>query len=153
MTPPSNVARMEISSTASDIDPKSGLVESEFLKKFREKFVGTGLPKPWPRVTVNTPTEYANEFVAVFRSMFMLLEDDEVPPEGPPNSAKQMIKELIAETEWPTGESIPVPDPWKLTRVRAFRRYEISACIAILMQAYKGGPGGDPSGYPPQRPS
>src|SRR5262245_19448783 len=149
MTPPSNVTRLEPNSSApGDIDPKTGLVESEFMKKFREKFVGSGLPRPWPRETVNTPAEFASEFVAVFRSMFMLLVDDELPPEGPPKSAKQMIKELITETGWPIGETVPVPDPWKATRLRAFRRYEISACIAILMQAYKGGPGGDPSGYP-----
>jgi len=136
-----------------DIDPETGLVESEFLKQFRAKFVGAENP-PWPRETTNTPMEFANEFVAVFRSLFMLLEDDVVPQVGPAHSAKQMIKELVDETHWPNGATIPVPAPWKPTRARAFRRYEIAAAITILMRAYdKGGPGGDPSGYPPQRPS
>jgi len=139
-----------------DIDPDTGMVESEFLKKFRAKFIGDAEnpPWPWPRQTVNTPLEFANEFVAVFRSLFMLLEDDDVPPAGPPNSAKQMVKDLIEETVWPSGAMVPVPDPWKVNRVRAFRRYEIAAAINILMEAYNArGPGGDPSGYPPQRPS
>jgi hypothetical protein len=65
-----------------------------------------------------------------------------------------MVKDLIDETHWPNGESIPVPAPWKVNRARAFRRYEIGAAINILMEAYNAqGPGGDPSGYPPQRPS
>jgi len=152
MTPPNNLALVEPSS---DINADTGLVESEFLKKFRAKFVGSDAEnKPWPRQTVNTPLEYANEFVAVFRSLFMLLEDDEVPPTGPAHSARQMVKELIDETHWPSGAAVPVPTPWKVKRVRAFRRYEIGAAISILMEEYNArGPGGDPSGYPPQRPS
>jgi len=151
MTPPNNLALVE---PRSDIDADTGLVESEFLKKFRTKFVGPDQENPpWPRETVNTPLEYSNEFVAVFRSLFMLLEHDEVPPAGPANAAKQMVKELIDETQWPNGAAVPVPTPWKVKRARAFRRYEIGAAINILMEAYNsGGPGGDPSGYPPQRP-
>jgi hypothetical protein len=139
-----------------DIDPETGLVESEFLKQFRARFVTPpNAENPsWPRETVNTPMEYANEFVAVFRSLFMLLEGEVVPPVGPAHSAKQMINELVDETHWPNGKDVPVPTPWKGDRARAFRRYEIAAAINILMKVYdKGGPGGDPSGYPPQRPN
>ena len=108
------------------------MVESEFLKKFRAKFVGSDQENPpWPRETVNTALEYANEFVAVFRSLFMLLEHDDVPLTGPAKSARQMVKDLIDETHWPNGESIPVPAPWKVNRARAFRRYEIGAAINI----------------------
>ncbi len=151
MTSPNKLALVE---PVSDIDPNTGLVESEFLKKFREKFIGPDAENPpWPREITNTPLEYANEFVAVFRSLFMLLEGEDVPPAGPANSAKQMVKELIDETGWPSGAAVPVPAPWKATRARAFRRYEIAAAINILMGAYNSeGPGGDASGYPPQRP-
>ena len=76
MTPPNKLALVEPISTSIRI---TGLVESEFLKKFRAKFVGSDQENPpWPRETVNTALEYANEFVAVFRSLFMLLEHDDV---------------------------------------------------------------------------
>jgi hypothetical protein len=146
---------MKESAPMNEIDPNTGMIETEFLKKFRKKFSSSDADNaPWPRQSTDTPLEYANEFVAVFRSMFMLLEHDIVPPEGPARSARQLIKELIAETGWPDGESVPVPEPWIPTRYRAFRRYEIACAINILMQLFnKGGPGGDPSGYPPKRPA
>ena len=155
MTPPSTVTRIDTNTSTDSLDPQSGIIESEFLKKFRAKFTTADAGTPaWPRQSVNTPAEFASEFTAVFRSMFLLLEDDEVPAAGPAKSAKQMIKELIEETGWPDGTMVPVPDAWKLKRYRAFRRYEISASIAILMEIYNSlGPGGDPSGYPPQRPN
>ena len=80
MTSPNKLALVE---PVSDIDPNTGLVESEFLKKFREKFIGPDAENPpWPREITNTPLEYANEFVAVFRSLFMLLEGEDVPQQA-----------------------------------------------------------------------
>jgi len=131
-----------------------GMVESEFLGKFREKFVGSGAAKPWPRAAVNTKAEFSTEFTDVFRSMFLRREASIDPPEGEPGSAKQMIKELIEETGWPDNAAIPVAEPWKSQgRVVAFRRYEITCAMYILMQEYHAqnndGAGGGSSELPP----
>jgi hypothetical protein len=125
-----------------------GSIDSLFLQKFREKFVTSG---KWPRSSTNTPGEWSAEFMDVFRAMFLRIEGSETPDPGPANSAKQLIRELIAETGWPKPEQMPVPDPWK-DRPMAFRRYEIVQAMDIMMRVFQPkGLGGDSSGLPPDR--
>jgi|SoiMethySBSTD1v2_1073268.scaffolds.fasta_scaffold998780_2 hypothetical protein len=133
-----------------------GIVESEFLKKFRAKFVGdtSVMPRPWPRATTNTTTELSSEFTAVFRALFQLQEGGIVPPTGDPGTAKQMIHELVADTDWPNGPTVPVPAPWRETRADTFRRYECVAALMIMMKELdRRGDGGGSEGFPPTRPS
>ncbi len=129
-----------------------GMVESEFLSKFREKFAGNGAPKPWPRQSTNTPAEFCTEFTDVLRALFLRNEGSVTPPDGAPGSAKQIIKELIAETDWPADSpKAAVPEPWNSNgQSAAFRRYEISCAIYILMRTFDGlGSGGGSTPFPP----
>lgn len=132
-----------------------GMVESLFLTKFREKFMGTGAPgeqKPWPRPSVNTPLEFTTEFTDVFRSLFLLLEAGTTPAGGVPGSAKQMILELITDTHWPADTAdAPVPEPWNSNgQFNAFRRYEIASAMHLLMRTFNGlGAGGGSTPFPP----
>jgi len=138
-----------------DLDD-GALVESEFLKKFRAKFVGdtSVLERPWPRASANTATEKASEFTAVFRALYQLQEGGIAPPEGEAGSAKGMIHDLIKETGWPNGPGVPVPAPWRATRADTFRRYECIAALMILMKELdRQGDGGSSEGFPPTRPT
>jgi hypothetical protein len=133
----------------------TGMVESVFLKKFREKFLGTGGPRPWPRAAVNTNAEFTTEFTDVFRSMFQRLEASIAAPQSNVDgSAKQMIQQLLEETGWPNPAKAPVPEPWKSDgHEGVFRRYEIACAMNILMQAYHNDQpiGGGISSFPPDR--
>ena len=138
-----------------DLDD-DGLVESEFLRKFRAKFVGDTnvVERPWPRADKNTATELASEFTAVFRALFQLKEGGIAPPEGDTGTAKEMIRELITETNWPNGSGVPVPAPWQATRSDTFRRYECVAALMIMMKEFdRQGFAGGSEGFPPTRPS
>src|SRR3954471_5618207 len=128
-----------------------GMIESPFLKAFRDKFIGSGAEPAWPRATVNTPAEFATEFTDLLRTLFLRREASVSPPDGAPGSAKQMIKELLDDTQWPDKIKSPVPEPWNSNgHFVAFRRYEIACALNILMQTYNSsGQGGGIGGYPP----
>jgi len=140
----------------------TGTIESAFLAKLREKFSGANPDEPiWPPDAIMQMDEgrdalVAQEFIDVFRALFMLREAGDPPPaDGAEGSAKKLLAQLIAETGWPDFEApatVPVPPPWDNTDDRdPFRRYEISAAMDVLMRLYhaKGPAGG--SDLPPDR--
>jgi hypothetical protein len=130
-----------------------GIIESEFLRKLREKFLGTNaMPQPWPSAAATgMPSLAADEFVDAFRLLFMLKEDfAPIPSDGAPGSARKLLAELVEETGWPDPQQCPVPAPWNVsTETDKFRRYEIACAVGIMMRAYDAPPGGVGGGSTP----
>jgi len=138
-----------------------GVIESEFLKKLRAKFVGNVAGQQlWPPQAAlengaAAKELAAQEFTDAFRALFLLREDFVQPPgDGAEGSARKLIRELIDETGWPFfNDKVPVPEPWSSTDKRdKFRRYEVSSAMDVLMRLFHAkGAGGGSSDMPPDR--
>jgi hypothetical protein len=147
-----------------------GMVESEFLKKLRELAFKTDSDgkQIWPPDSVlgNTIASrklLSQEFMDAWDALFMLEEKlVPVPTDGAPGSAKALIKDLIDATHWPLSSPtpaplvpVPVPEPWNTgPHQLAFRRYEVTCAMDILMRAFRNkgaGTGGENTGVPPER--
>ena len=150
---PAAVTTLTVTGTVSVV----GMIDSEFIKKFRAKFLGTGATaRPWPPASaVGMPSIAKDEFVDAFSLLFMLKEDfAPVPTDGAPGSARKLIQELIEETGWPVDmDKAPIPAPWNVAeKADQFRRYEIGCALNLMMSAYDspaGGVGGGSTPFPP----
>jgi hypothetical protein len=132
------------------------MVASQFIVKLRDTFLSEdAIDNLWsPQFTdpdaPNRNALIAADIASAFRSLFMRNEARAAPEPGAVDSAAKRMKELIEETQWPENAAFPVPAPFNED---AFRRYEVGCAVAILMEAFhRGGPGGDPSNFPPTRP-
>jgi len=146
-----------------------GMIESEFLKQVREIFFkkDENGKQIWPPDDAigSSPASrkrMSHEFTDAFDALFMREEGLDDPTGGPPGSALALVKQLIDATNWPivdetdaTHVPVPVPDPWNTgPRQLAFRRYEVSCAMDILMRAFRSkgtGTGGENTGLPPDR--
>lgn len=130
-------------------------IESEFLRKLRAKLIGN-VPsvQAWPLAEImDMESEVSDEFTDAFQALFLALEGAMPPFDGRAGSAKKLIMELIEETEWPAfNDKVPVPAPWNVAMKQdAFRRYEVSAAMDVMMRLYhaKGAGAPDSPKLPP----
>ena len=138
----------------SGLDPKTGMVESAFIKELRAILIPKGDKRgPWPpRKLLPRPDKIRDQMTAMFTMLFDRLELHDDLQRGPENSAQRIVFDLLARTDWPFGEKdFPVPRKWSGKSLLAFRRYEISCAMGIFYRAFnKFGPQGSPTDWPPK---
>jgi hypothetical protein len=144
--------------TPGDAELVMGMVPSAFITKLRSEFISEEqMRKLWN--TAFAPAEardrkklIANDIASAFRSLFLATETGADPETGVTNSAAELVKKILEETQWPDGPTVPVPAPFA-SRPDQFRRYEVGCAVVIMMHAYhRHGPGGPPTDFPPTRP-
>lgn len=138
----------------SGLDPKTGMVESEFIKTLRSILIPKGEKRgPWPpRKLIEEREKIRDQMTAMFESLFGRLELHDDLKKGPEKSAQRIVFDMLGRSDWPFGEKkFPVPSKWKGDRLLVFRRYEISCAMALFYRAFnKFGPKGSPTEWPPK---
>lgn len=148
-----------------EIPMTDGLLDSKFILKLREEFTNPGLPPGqslWDDNFASSGTPGRKQLIAddiarSFNALFMRLELGADPPTTSTtpraNSSEKIILSLLGtgSGNWPNDPSYPIIGTWTK---KAFRRYEISAAMYIILSAFNSsGSGGEPSGLPPSLPA
>lgn len=142
------------------LDPDTGLIESEFVQQIRAKIMGDGAVPNWPPAGITDADAIAdmNDALAL---LFLQNEGKPLPSKIPAaKSLAKIVRDLLGKSKWPAEPpKIPVrfhPDPSieLPNRMAAFRRYEVACAFNIMMRAFHVGAGaaGSDTDWPPQRP-
>jgi hypothetical protein len=129
-------------------DPKTGMIESRFLKKLRSTLEGR-----WPPdAAIRDGAKARDQMTAMFAALFNRLDLHEDLRKGPKGSAQRIVFEMLAGSDWPFGnKDFPVPRGWSGEKLLAFRRYEVSCAMAIFYRSFhRTGPMGSPREWPPK---
>lgn len=144
--------------TPGDAELDMGMVPSAFITKLRNEFISEEQRlKLWNTAfaPVDAPGRkslIAADIASAFRSLFLATETGADPETGATNSAAELVKKILEETQWPDGPTVPVPAPYA-SKPDQFRQYEAGCAVVIMMHAYhRRGPGGPPTDFPPTRP-
>lgn len=159
-----------LSSTQSLVDPPAnnpdenaatnGMVPSEFIIKLRAKFFGSEASTRLWNTTFADPDDedgrvklIAADIAAALQALILRKAELEVPEPTTINSAAEFMQELLEDTNWPDGAGVPVPSDFSADTA-TFRNYEVGCAAAVMVQAFhrNGGPGGEPTDYPPTHP-
>jgi hypothetical protein len=146
------------------LDPETGIIETEFTAMIRDAVYGPGIKPIWPKSDLSD-LQANEEIKAAVELLFLRCEGKPLPSEiHPAESLPHIIRErLIATPNWPIKEPPRIPErfkedknahPPRPNRKVAFRRYEVACAFNIIMKAFHAGIGGGGSGteWPPQRP-
>jgi len=144
------------------LDPDTGLIESDFVKMIRAKIIGDGDVPNWPpEGQVLTDADAIADMNDALTLLFMRNEGKPLPSKIPAaKSLAKIVRDLLGKSKWPEEPpKIPTrfrPDPalGLPNRMAAFRRYEIACAFNIMMRAFHVGSGaaGSDTDWPPQRP-
>lgn len=138
------------------VDPKTGMVESDFIATLRATLLENPAGKPWPPVElVNEREKVLSQMTTMFRALFMRVERRRVIPKASKKSALGVVSAMLAKSKWPKVDDrkFPVPAGYSDPRfVLAFRRYEVCCAMNIFYQAFHGagGGGGSSPEWPPK---
>jgi hypothetical protein len=149
-----NMSNQQPPAMYAQIDPETGLIESEFLIAFRARFIGSGPNPNWPasQSQAGALAIAQKEIPEVLSAMFAKVENGDPLPGGPAGSGLALLSEVATATGWP-GPDSEVPAGWE-DHPAIFRRYEISGAMNIMLAAYnRVGASGGPKEWPPTLPS
>ncbi len=138
------------------VDPKTGMVESEFIATLRATLIENPAAKPWPPVDlINEREKILTQMTAMFRALFMRVERRRPIPKAPAKSALGVVTAMLKKSKWPKNPDtkFPVPDEYSdPSLVLSFRRYEICCAMNLFYQAYHraGGAGSSSPEWPPK---
>lgn len=152
------------------LDPGTGLIESDFVRMLRERIIGDDPDAPnWPTDLAEDHEEEdaIKQINLASELLFLRCEGEPLPGKiHPARSLPRIIQELLKEVPgWPEEEPPVIPlrfhkdehakPPRPLDRRVAFRRYEVACAFNIMMQAWNlFGAAGMKTGseWPPQKP-
>jgi len=151
------------------LDPDTGLIESEFVKMLRARIIGNDPAEPiWPSELEEDHDEEdaIRQINLACELLFLRCEGEPLPGKiHPAKSLPRIIQELLKEVSgWPEDEPPRIPErfhkdedarpPRPLDRRVAFRRYEVACAFNIMMQAWNrfGAAGVPGAEWPPQKP-
>lgn len=138
------------------VDPKTGMVESNFIATLRATLMENPAGKPWPSIELENQREkILSQMTTMFRALFMRVERRRAIPKASKKSALGVVTTMLGKSKWPkpNDTKFPVPDEYKDAElVLAFRRYEVCCAMNIFYQAYhgSGGGGGSSPDWPPK---
>lgn len=141
--------------TDGGVDPKTGMVESDFITTLRQTLMGQDKNLWPPDKLIDEPEKALKQVTAMFRALFMRVERRKALPAAPENSALGIVSKMLKKSKWPNekDKKFPVPAAYKDDEVLAFRRYEVTCAMALFYQSFHGaGGGGVPTDWPPKNP-
>ncbi len=144
------------------VDPDTGLIESDFVKLMRAKIIGDGDVPNWPAEgQVLTDADAIADMNDALTLLFLRNEGKPLPSKIPAaKSLAKIVRDLLGKTKWPE-EPPKIPTRFRPdselglpNRKAAFRRYEVACAFNIMMKAFHmgGGAAGSGTDWPPQRP-
>ncbi len=145
------------------LDPNTGIIETEFTELVRARVFGSGTKPKWPKPNLSDLVA-CEEIKDAVELLFLRCEGKPLPSKiHPANSLPNIIRDMLNDTNWPDSEPPRIPkrfhedldaDPPRPNRTTAFRRYEVACAFNIIMNAFHVGigAGGSGSDWPPQKP-
>ena len=149
------------------LDRRTGLIESDFVRELRARIIGDIESPNWPTELREDHEEEdaIAQMQAAIELLFLRCEGEPLPGKiHPAKSLPRIIQELLNEVpEWPEEEPPRIPErfhkdknaePPRVDRRLAFRRYEVACAFNIMMLAWHtfGAGGMKGSEWPPQKP-
>ena len=159
----SPTAPADVEHVRGGVDPKTGMVESVFIRKLRaalkldcEPHTSDSTPS-WPPKDLRRKREKVlAQMTAMFGALFKRIELHKKLPPGKAKSALRIVSDLLEGSKWPkVDKKFPVPAEYKkVDEIRTFRRYEATCALALFYQAFdrcgRGDAGGSPVAWPPK---
>ena len=143
------------------LDPDTGLIESDFVKLLRDRIIGDGDAPNWPpEGEVLSDVDAIAEMNDALTLLFLRNEGKPLPGKIPgAKSLAKIVRDLLGKSKWP-AEPPKIPTRFRpdaalglKNRKAVFRRYEVACAFNIMMKAFHmGSAAGSGTEWPPQKP-